>query len=83
MSKAVTKIQTLFKNSSIPFTLKAIKEAFPELKSNEISMALCYLKKQRWVSRQAVPSNTVKGRKQVWSYTYHSERVPQEKTNEN
>jgi hypothetical protein len=83
MSKAVTKIQALFKSNPNSFTLKAIKELQPDLKASEISMALCYLKKQRYVSRQAVTSNTVKGRKQVWSYTYHAEKLPVENTNEN
>jgi len=83
MSKAVTKIQAFFKSNPSPFTLKSIKEAHPELKPSEISMALCYLKKQRYVSMQPVASNTIKGRKQVWSYTYYSEKLPKENTNEN
>jgi hypothetical protein len=47
-----------------------------DLKTCEISMALCYLLKQRYVTRVAIKSNQILGRKEVWLYTYYTKRQP-------
>lgn len=83
MTQAALKLRTLLKTTTEPVTLTQIKEVYPDLKASQISMALCYLRKQRYVSRQKVASNLVRGRKEIWSYTYHSEKLPKVETNEN
>jgi hypothetical protein len=83
MTQAASKLRTLLKTKTEPVTLTAIKEVYPELKASQISMALCYLMKNRYVTRQKVPSNLARGRKEIWSYTYHSEKLPLVQTNEN
>ena len=50
---------------------------FENLEKNEISMALCYLRKARHLSRDMTESAS-KGRKQVWLYTYHHQKLPKD-----
>lgn len=83
MSNAASKLKALFKANNEPLTLSAIKAVHPELKASQISMALCYLMRQRYLSRVPVQSNLVRGRKEMWSYTYHAEKLPKVETNEN
>jgi predicted transcriptional regulator len=83
MTQAASKLRTLLKTTTEPVTLSQIKEVYPDLKASQISMALCYLRKQRYVSRQKVASNLVRGRKEIWSYTYHAEKLPKVEVNEN
>lgn len=76
MSNASSKIRTLFiESQGEAQTLMSIKEKLPELKASEISMALCYLMRQRYLSREKVANAQSKGRKEVWSYIYHAERI--------
>lgn len=87
MSNASSKVRTLFQESEgTPLTLMLIKSKLQDLKASEISMALCYLMRQRYLTRQKVANQQTKGRKEVWSYTYHAERIAkpteQENTNE-
>ena len=83
MTQAASKLRTLLQTKSEPITLSGIKEIYPELKASQISMALCYLMRQRYVSRQKIPSNLIRGRKEIWSYTYHAEKLPSVQANEN
>jgi hypothetical protein len=76
MSNAASKLHNLFKANKESFTLASIKKVYPDLKPSQISMALCYLMKQRYLSRVAIQSNLVKGRKEVWQYSYHPEKLP-------
>jgi DNA-binding transcriptional regulator GbsR (MarR family) len=46
------------------------------LQRSEISMSLNYLMKNRYLSRELVPATNTKGRKTVWLYQYHAERIP-------
>lgn len=62
-------------------TLKEINQFLPELLPNEISMALCYLRRQRYLTREQIPSQDKMGRKKVYIYTYHSTRLPKEENN--
>jgi len=41
-------------------------------------MALCYLMKMRYLTRELTNNTTPKSRKQVWLYTYHPIRLPKE-----
>jgi hypothetical protein len=83
MTQAASKLRTLLKTKTEPVTITAIKEVYPELKASQISMALCYLMKNRYLTRQKVPSNASRGRKEIWSYTYHAEKLPLVNANEN
>lgn len=75
-SNAASKVRQSFINSPNPLTLVDIKKLHPDLLPSEISMALCYLRKQKYVSREQVKQDeSAKGRKQVWQYTYHPQRL--------
>lgn len=76
VSQAVTKIKQVLSKSERSLTITDIRLIHPELKSNQISMSLCYLVRARWVTRNQVESGIKRGHKTVWSYTYHQERLP-------
>lgn len=73
--KAVSNIRGILKDSSSPMTLRDIQAKAETLKANEISMALCYLMRMRYLTRELV-DNSFGARKRVWSYTYHQNRLP-------
>jgi predicted transcriptional regulator len=75
MARAVSTIRALLKDYVGAITLAEI-DARCDLKTCEISMALCYLLKQRYVTRVPIKSNLILGRKEVWLYTYYSKRQP-------
>ena len=75
-SGATVKIRALFKSQAKPYTITQIKQVYPELKANQISMVLCYLMRQRYLSREAIKNPQEQGRELVYQYTYHSERLP-------
>jgi hypothetical protein len=75
MANASVKVRQVFQDISPVLTLSQIREHLPELKSSEVSMALCYLMRMRYLSRNAVDNNLPKQRKSVWQYTYHNERL--------
>jgi len=77
MANAANKVRQTFIDKGVSQTLQNIKEANSDLKPNEISMALCYLRKARHLSRDLVES-TSKGRKLVWLYTYHHTKLPKD-----
>ena len=81
-ANAVKKIRAVFVDKQKPLTLKEIKLYTDDLLPNEISMALCYLLKQRYVSRETVKNDMPKERKSVWKYTY-SETKMELKGNQN
>jgi hypothetical protein len=76
VSQAVTKIKQAFANSQNALTITDLRTIYPELKSSQISMSLCYLMRARWVTRNQVESGIKRGHKMIWSYTYHQERLP-------
>ena len=78
MPNASSKVRSLFKSHNPVLTLSQILEQAPDLKGSEVSMALCYLMRQRYVTRKQVPNTASVGRKQVWEYTYHTKRLPKE-----
>ena len=73
---AVAKVKAVFKTHHTPLTLAQIKEQANDLKSNEISMALCYLMRQRYASRTQIENTVKKMRKSVWLYTFHENKLP-------
>lgn len=72
---SATKVRTLFINSDKPLTISDIRVSYPELKPNEISMALCYLLKQKYLTRETTENKVKGGRKNVFLYTYHANRL--------
>lgn len=76
MANAVRKVREVFRAARCPLTLAEINEAMPELKPSQISMALCYFRRQRYLSREQVKNENTKGRKTIWMYTFHENRLP-------
>ena len=76
MANAATKVRKAFIDADKPMTLSEIK-AVTDLRSSEISMALCYLTKWRYLTREII-GNEGAGRKKVWSYTYHKIAIPKD-----
>lgn len=70
MANAVVKIRAVFDAQKKPLTLREITAQASDLLPNEVSMALCYLMRQRYVKREPIDNTTPKSRKQVWLYTY-------------
>lgn len=77
------RIRKLFIDNKKPFTLAQINEIYPDLKPTQISMALCYLMRNRYLSREQVPNEKKMGRKSIYVYTYHESKLPKEVTNAN
>lgn len=76
MAGALVTVRNIFEKSKKPVTAGEIYRAHPALKPNEISVALSYLLNQRYLTRELIKSTQIMGRKKVWSYTYHPERMP-------
>jgi len=79
-SESVAKIRAVFRSEQRPLTLRDIRLAVPDLQAHQISSVLCYLLRQRYVTREQIKNEALKERKKVWSYTYsddrHSQPVP-------
>ena len=71
---AASKVRAAFIQEQTPLTLFDIALK-TNLKSPQISMALCYLLRQRYLSRILVNNPHNKGRKEVWLYEYHPSRI--------
>lgn len=71
------KVRLAFETAQKPLTLTELKTYTNDLERNEISMALCYLRRQRYVSRRLIDNANV-GRKTVWLYEYHKTKQPKE-----
>jgi uncharacterized protein (DUF433 family) len=76
MSNAAVRVRDVFKAAQQPLTLADINNALPDLKPSQVSMALCYFRKQRYVSREQIKNEKNKGRKQVWLYTFYDVKLP-------
>ena len=74
MANAAVKIRALLREHQGEITLAQIASK-TDLKTSEISMVLSYLLKQRYVTRVRIKSDEIRGRKEVWSYTYHKVRM--------
>lgn len=71
---AVAKVRKAFAQSSNPLTLLQIQTE-TNLKASEVSMALCYLRNYRFVTRELISNPVGKGRKEVWQYTYFPQKA--------
>lgn len=80
MANAASKIKQIFQSANGPLTLTDIRQALPELKSSQISMALCYFMRQRYMTREQIKNEQSRGRKNVWLYTYYTEKLPKPAT---
>jgi predicted transcriptional regulator len=77
MANALIKVRkSLIENSNTEVSISDIRIKCDDLLDSEISMALCHLKKQRWVTRVKGKSRQAMGRKEIWLYTYHQKRQP-------
>jgi hypothetical protein len=74
MANAASKVRAVFMQNST-LTLTQIKTFVPDLEKNEISMALCYLMRQKYLTRKPVANKLEKQRKEVWEYTYHANKI--------
>ena len=72
---SASKVRQSFVLQQKPLTLAEIKVIHPDLQASEISMALSYLMRQGYLTRVQVPNTNPKGRKVVFKYTYHKERI--------
>lgn len=77
-SNAVSKLRAFFTEVKEPLTLSQINKKITSLEPNEISMALCYLIRQRYATRELVENPTPKSREKVWLYTYSETKLPKE-----
>jgi hypothetical protein len=68
MANAARKVREHLRENPIQ-TLLQIKTAVYDLKSSEISMALCYLRKKNYLTRE-LTKNEQNGRKLVWQYQF-------------
>lgn len=68
MANAARKVREHLRTNPIQ-TLPQIKSVLIDLKPNEISMALCYLSRKGYLTRELV-ANESTGRKQVWQYQF-------------
>lgn len=76
MANAAIRVRDVFRSAKQPLTLADINNALPDLKPSQVSMALCYFRKQRYLTREQVANEKNKGRKQVWLYTFHDVKLP-------
>jgi hypothetical protein len=76
MANAATKVRDLFQLTQRPMTLTEIRQAQPDLKASQISMALCYFIKQRYMTREQIKNEQSRGRKEVWQYTFSPNKLP-------
>jgi hypothetical protein len=57
-------------------TIQNITQKHPGLSPEQVSMALCYLLKRKYVEREQVDRQTGFGRKKVWAYRLQSKVIP-------
>jgi hypothetical protein len=82
MPNAAIQVKEIFKTAQCPLTLNDIKIALPQLKSSEISMALCYFRKGKYLSREQIDNANKVGRKKVWLYHFSTTKL-EDKPNAN
>jgi hypothetical protein len=75
MPNATVQVKEVFKAAQCALTLNDIKTALPALKASEISMALCYFRRGKYLSREQIENQNKLGRKKVWLYHFHPTRV--------
>ena len=78
MANASTKVRAAFQNLNPILTLAQIKDFAPDLRNSEISMALCYLMRQRYLTREQVDNPSRLGRRKIWQYKYFAKKLPKQ-----
>ena len=81
MPNATSTLTVIFREATSQLTMPDLLQLAPTLRKNEISMALCHMLKQGYLSREKVDRHGNRGRKEIWSYQYHADRQ-KEKANE-
>jgi len=81
MANAATKVRNAFLQHSQDMTLADLKEFIKDLKSSEISMALSYLLRQRYLSRESIPNDNPKQRKRVLNPFSNKSNISSRKVN--
>lgn len=66
---AVRRVREAFAKAGIAQTLLQIQTE-TKLEASQVSMALCYLRNYRFVTRELISNPVGKGRKEVWQYSY-------------
>lgn len=77
MPNSVQKIRNLFEAVNQPLTLNDIKRQIPDLASSEISMAMCYLRRQRYVYKTLI-DNKNQGRKRIFLFHYSKDKLSED-----
>jgi hypothetical protein len=77
-TKYVERIKVAFGIRKEPLTLSDLILACEGLKASQISSALCYLMRARWVTREKRDNPENRGHKTIWVYTYHQKRLPKQ-----
>lgn len=83
MANATSTIRGLFDMNNGPLTMPDILTLAPQLRKNEVSMALCHLLKLGYVSREKVDRKSLRGRKEIWQYTFLDKRLTKEEIESN
>jgi hypothetical protein len=78
MANATATLRALFDSNNVPLTMPDILNLAPQLRKNEVSMALCHLLKLGYLSREKVDRKSLRGRKEIWQYTFHAQRINRE-----
>lgn len=68
-------VKRLFRSNNKPRTIRAIMDEIPGLTAAQVSMVVTLMQKQRWMTRELVPS-TKRGRRECYEYTYHEVKLP-------
>jgi len=76
---AVARVRKAFAEAGVPQTLLDIQTK-SGLKASEASMALCYLRNYKFVTRELIPNPVGKGRKEVWIYSYFPQKITASQT---
>jgi hypothetical protein len=83
MPNASSTLMTIFRESKEPLTMHELLPLAESLKKSEISMALCYLLKQGYLSREKVERRGTRGRKEIWCYQFHADRQREQRNEQN
>jgi predicted transcriptional regulator len=75
MAKAASTLKQVFQQQPTGLTLVELNK-LTGLKPSEISMGLCYLIRMRWLSREQIKNENKRGRRSVYVYTFHPDRLP-------
>ena len=75
MAKAASTLKQVFQKQPTGLTLVELNK-LTGLKPSEISMGLCYLIRMRWLSREQIKNENKRGRRSVYVYTFHPDRLP-------